>query len=72
MLLRGLPDKFVNIELKDKTLKINSENIHYTLLVYESDQYPNLSFQHEEKTLQIECQKIQDIILKNLTFNLYR
>ncbi len=62
--VRWLPDKYVRIELKDNALNVGSENIHYSLLVYKSDDYPNLMLQHEGKTFQIESRKIQDIISK--------
>ena len=62
--LRGFHDRYVKIELKENELNISSENIHYSILVYKSDDYPNLRFQHDDMTLQIESHRIQDILLK--------
>ena len=62
--LRGFPDDQVKMKLCENSLQIESENIYYSLLVYESDEYPNLLFQHSDAILQISNDKMLDIISK--------
>lgn len=64
-ILKELPNTAINISLENggNLLKINCEEIHYSLLVYESEEYPSLHF-GQENTFDINSDDLLDLIHK--------
>jgi DNA polymerase-3 subunit beta len=65
-ILRELPNS--NLELKlDETqnsLKINCGDIHFTLLIYKNEDFPQLIFQNKQNEFKIPSEKVLEIISK--------
>ncbi|EQC43217.1 DNA polymerase III subunit beta [Bacteriovorax sp. Seq25_V] len=64
-ILKELPNTDIHITLEDgeNLLKINCNDIHYSLLIYESEEYPKLHF-GTENTFEINSDKLLDLINK--------
>lgn len=65
-ILRELPDGLVILEMgqNDNSLKIFFKDIHFSLLVYKSDDFPHLSFENQFNRFEIEGQKLLEMIHK--------
>ena len=65
-ILREMPTFNVDIVLnKEKnTLDLSSENIHFTLFTYNSDEFPKLTFDSSEAIFQIKAEDLVSIINK--------
>jgi len=65
-ILRELPDDQVYflIDPSENAVKITCNEIHYTLLVYKSDDYPHLIFEGSGKQLKLSSFQVADIINK--------
>ncbi|AYF43027.1 MULTISPECIES: DNA polymerase III subunit beta [Halobacteriovorax] len=64
-ILKELPNTDINMELEEgeNLLKINCEDIHYSLLIYESDEFPNLHFGNEN-TFNLNSDDLLNLITK--------
>lgn len=64
-ILKELPNTTINIMLEDgeNLLKINCNDIHYSLLIYESEEYPNLHF-GSEGSFEINSDLLLELINK--------
>lgn len=65
-ILRELPNS--NLELKldenENSLKINCGDIHFTLLIYKNEDFPQLVFQNKQNEFSIPSEKVLEIISK--------
>jgi DNA polymerase-3 subunit beta len=65
-ILRELPNS--NLELKldenENSLKINCGDIHFTLLIYKNEDFPQLVFQNKQNEFSISSEKVLEIISK--------
>ena len=64
-ILKELPNTDIHMELEESEnlLKINCDDIHYSLLVYESEDYPKLHFGTENKFI-LSSDDLLDLITK--------
>ncbi len=64
-ILKELPNTDIHITLEDgeNLLKINCNDIHYSLLIYESEEYPKLHFGNDN-TFEINSDSLLDLINK--------
>jgi DNA polymerase-3 subunit beta len=64
-ILKELPNTDIHMELEDSEhlLKINCNDIHYSLLIYESEDYPNLHFGNDN-AFNINSDDLLDLITK--------
>ncbi|MBT3583403.1 MAG: DNA polymerase III subunit beta [Halobacteriovoraceae bacterium] len=65
-ILKGLPEGTVNFEIAEgeNTLKISCLDIHYTLLIYKSDDFPHLIFDNKENSFALDSVQLLEIIGK--------
>lgn len=64
-IVRELPES--NLELstdEDNLLHLNCESIHYSLLVTNTDEYPQINFNHSEDSIKISTNNFLNIIAK--------
>ncbi len=64
-ILKELPNTEITIELEESEnlLKITCNDIHYSLLIYESEEYPNLHFENDAQ-FEINSDQLLEIINK--------
>ena len=64
-ILKELPNTDIHMSLEDgeNLLKINCNDIHYSLLIYESEEYPNLHF-GTENTFVMDSDNLTNLIVK--------
>lgn len=65
-ILRELPDGEVHLEIVEgeNTLKLFFKDIHYSLLVYKNEDFPQLVFHNENNQVQMNSQGLLDVISK--------
>ncbi len=65
-ILRELPDGEVHLEIieGENTLKLFFKDIHYSLLVYKNEDFPQLVFHNENNQVQMNSQGLLDVISK--------
>lgn len=65
-ILRELPNSTLEIKLdpSENNLKINCGDIHFTLLIYKNEDFPQLIFQNKQNEFSISSEKVLDIISK--------
>lgn len=63
-ILREIPAGDIRIEMMGNILKIQKENMSYSFLTYETEDFPHLSFHHEPKSFSIRGENLQKIISK--------
>lgn len=65
-ILRELPSSILElkIEKEENTLKINCGDIHFSLLIYKNDDFPQLAFGNVDNQFKISSNQILDIIQK--------
>ena len=65
-ILRELPDADVSLEIvKDKNLlNLKCAKINYSLLITNSEEYPQVSFENSSETVKIKANDLQNIIQK--------
>ncbi len=63
-IIRELPDQITNLEsnLEEKVLKISGENIQYSLLINNSNDFPILNFESDEIGFTINTDQLSEII----------
>lgn len=65
-ILRELPEKIISLKVdsSENILKISCDNIQYSLLVNDPDEFPNLLFENSENNLILNSNQISEIINK--------
>ncbi|MEC7277536.1 MAG: DNA polymerase III subunit beta [Bdellovibrionota bacterium] len=65
-ILRELPNSNLELKLdeKENSLKINCGDIHFTLLIYKNEDFPQLVFQNKSNEFSVPSEKLQEIISK--------
>lgn len=65
-IIRELPEGEVIFEINESEnlLKLSSHNINYSLLIINSDDYPEINFEHSEEKISISSKIIKKIIEK--------
>ncbi len=65
-ILKELPNEEIELICEENTLKIECGDIHFTLLIYNSEDFPQLSFEIGGKPLPILSTQLSDIINKTV------
>lgn len=65
-ILRELPNSSLELKIDDNenTLKIDCGDIHFTLLIYKNEDFPQLAFQNKTNEFSIKSEQILEIISK--------
>ena len=65
-ILKELPNKTINLstEESENTLKIDCDEIHYSLLVYKNDDFPKLEFENKENEFELPASEVIEIVNK--------
>lgn len=65
-ILRELPDETVRLEVDQagQSLKLDCGNIHYTLLIFKNDDFPQLVFKASGKEFELSAEDVMNIIAK--------
>ena len=63
-IIKELPDKLVTLDLDANNLKINCENIHFTLLIFTNEEFPKLQFKSNTNEFKLHSKQIIEIINK--------
>ena len=65
-ILREFPNDLINIEIdeNENNLKIYYQDIHFSLLIYPSNDFPSLVFSNERKSFSVKSRDIIDFIDK--------
>ena len=65
-ILRELPDGDVHLEIMEgeNTLKLFFKDIHYTLLVYKNEDFPQIVFNNQNNEIKMNSQGLLDVISK--------
>lgn len=64
-ILRELPENLINLEVQNNNvLKLLCNNIDYSLLIINSEEFPTLSFESTDKEFELKANQLQNIISK--------
>ncbi|MBT6325716.1 MAG: DNA polymerase III subunit beta [Bdellovibrionales bacterium] len=65
-ILRELPDTNIILSLSDdkKTLNLSCLDIHYSLLIYKSDEYPHLFFENKKENISLKSNLLLEVLNK--------
>lgn len=64
-ILKELPDADIDLEINDNNvLKLNCNNINYSLLITNADEYPTLAFENKNKSFTLKANQVLNIINK--------
>jgi DNA polymerase-3 subunit beta len=63
-ILKELPNADIELVLEENTLKLNCGDIHYSLLIYKSDDFPHLVFGTEENSFTLSSEQVISVINK--------
>lgn len=64
-ILKELPDDVIELKVDNKNvLKLNCNNINYSLLITSPEEYPTLAFENKNKSFKLKAQQILNIINK--------
>lgn len=63
-ILRELPEANINFQIEPDTnsLKLSCNEIHYSLLIYNSNEFPNLIFQNEKNKFSLKSKDVVEFI----------
>jgi DNA polymerase III subunit beta len=64
-ILKELPDAIIELEISDQNiLKLHCNNINYSLLITNSEEYPTLAFENKNNTFKLKSSQVLNIINK--------
>lgn len=65
-ILKLLPEKEINFVKEDNSLNITCENINYSLLIYNSEEFPKINFKNISNTFEIDNTTFSNILKNSL------